>query len=447
MRGEDHGAIRAGGDPAGRSPRVLLLIGPATYRATAFLTAAKRVGIEAVPGLDLPQPLADYWGVPLALDFSDPERSAARIVESAQQQPFDVVLALDDGATLLAARASQLLGLPHNEPGSALAARDKFVMREHLAAARVPTPAYRRWPIATEPALAAADRSTLYPCVVKPLRLSGSRGVIRANDGAEFIAAWERTKRLLIREGEHPTNGSMLVERYLPGVEVAVEGLLTGGSLRILAIFDKPDPLEGPFFEETIYVTPSRLPASVQTAIADRTAESAAALGLREGPVHAELRINDDGVWPIELAGRSIGGLCSSVLEFGAGISLEELILRHATGLPLPTGERAEGAAAVMMIPIPRAGVLRAVGGVEEARRVPGVTGVEITAKLNQPLVPLPEGASYLGFIFARAAEPAAAESALRAAHQCLDFSISATISLTPAPAEISAASFNGPRA
>ena len=199
----------------------------------------------------------------------------------------------------------------------------------------------------------------------------------------------------------------MLVERYLPGVEVALEGLLTGGELQTLALFDKPDPLEGPFFEETIYVTPSRLPEATQAAISARTAEAAAALGLREGPVHAELRINDEGVWLIEMAGRSIGGLCSTVLEFGTGVSLEELILRHAVGLPLPSTERAGGAAGVMMIPIPKGGMLREVSGVDEALAVPGVTGVEITAPLNQPVTPLPEGASYLGFIFARGETPA----------------------------------------
>ncbi|HET7093095.1 MAG TPA: ATP-grasp domain-containing protein, partial [Thermomicrobiales bacterium] len=234
-------------------------------------------------------------------------------------------------------------------------------------------------------------------------------------------------------DGADLAESALLVERYLPGVEVAVDGLLAGGALRTLAIFDKPDPLDGPFFEETIYVTPSRLPVETQAAISARTAEAAAALGLREGPVHAELRINDDGVWPIELAGRSIGGLCSSVLEFGVGVSLEELILRHAVGLPLPEAERSGAAAGVMMIPIPRGGMLRGVSGVEAALAVPDVTGVEITAKLNQPLTPLPEGASYLGFIFARAATPERAEAALRAAHAELRFRIDPTIPLVMA--------------
>ena len=269
-----------------------------------------------------------------------------------------------------------------------------------------------------------------FPIVVKPLRLSGSRGVIRADDRAEFLRAWERTRQIVLREGETLDRGELLVERYLPGCEVALEGLLTVGALQTLALFDKPDPLEGPFFEETIYVTPSRLPEATQAAISAQTAEAAAALGLREGPIHAELRINEEGVWLIEMAGRSIGGLCSTVLEFGAGFSLEEIILRHAVGMPLPSTERVGGAAGVMMIPIPKGGILREVSGCEEAALVPGVTGIEITAPLNQPLTPLPEGASYLGFIFARGESLEAAERALRDAHARLSFRIEPAITL-----------------
>ncbi len=416
-----------GMSPEGRS-KVVLLMSPATYRAGAFLGAAERLGLEVVQAIDLPETLADYWHVALGLDFTRPEEAAARLVAEVREHPVAAILSVDDSATLVAATASAALGLPHNDPASALAARDKFVMRERLAAAGVPVPAYRRVPLAADPVVLAAE--VIYPCVVKPLRLSGSRGVIRADNPAEFAAAFERTRRLLMAEGYGLEDSSLLVEQYLPGVEVALEGLLTGGELRVLALFDKPDPLEGPYFEETIYVTPSRLPVATQPAIAACTAEAAAAIGLREGPVHAELRINDEGVWLIELAGRSIGGLCGSVLEFGTGIGLEELILRHAVGLPLPSTERVGEAAGVMMIPIPKAGLLRAVRGQDEAARVPGVTGVEITAKLNHPLVPLPEGASYLGFIFARAETPAEAEAALREAHAKLEFKIEPTIML-----------------
>jgi biotin carboxylase len=414
--------------PDGRRPRVVLLMSPATYRAGAFLDAARSLDLDVVQALDLPEALQAEWNVPLGVNFSDPDTAAARIATEAQDQPVDAVVAVDDSATLVAAKANAALGLPHNEPESVLAARDKFIMRERFASAGVPVPEYRLVAASIDPAMMAAELT--FPCVVKPLRLSGSRGVIRADDPFQFVKAFERTRRIVAGNGEIPEHASLLVERYLPGIEVALEGLLTDGKLRVLALFDKPDPLEGPFFEETIYVTPSRLSRDLQETIATRTEEAAHAVGLREGPIHAELRINDDGVWPIELAGRSIGGLCSTVLEFGAGVSLETLILRHAVGQPLPELHERREAAGVMMIPIPKGGMLRGVEGFEAARSVQHVTGVEITAKLNQPLVPLPEGASYLGFIFTRAETSAQAEAALRAAHAELRFRIDPLISL-----------------
>lgn len=415
-------------------PRVILLASPATYRAGAFFAAADRLDLEVVRGIDLPLALAERCEAPLALDFADREAAAARIAAFAAEQPVSAVLSLDDSATMLAARAAAVLGLPHNDPDAALAAENKWVMREALYRGGVPVPAFQRHALTVDPAAIAGDIP--FPVVIKPTTLSGSRGVIRADTREAFIAAWNRTRQIVLHAGETPDEGFLLVEQYLPGVEVALEGLLTGGQLRTLALFDKPDPLEGPYFEETIYVTPSRLPEATQTAISRRTAEAAAALGLREGPVHAELRINDEDLWLIEMAGRSIGGLCSTVLEFGAGISLEEIILRHAVGFPLPppASRRPPQAAGVMMIPIPKSGMLRAVEGVEDAAATPGITGIEITAPLNQPLVALPEGASYLGFIFARGETPEEAEAALRAAHARLRFRIEPTINLVPRP-------------
>ena len=412
---------------------------PATYRANAFAEAGNRIGLDLVRATDLPPELATQWHVALGIDFSRPDTAVARIVAVARDEmapPVRAVLAIDDRGAMIAARASAILGLAHNDPDSALAARDKFVMRERLAGGGVPVPAYRRYPASTDPATIAVEiaRTVTYPCVVKPLLLSGSRGVIRADDPDGFVAAFRRTRRVLEASGMAADANDILVERFVPGVEVALEGLLTDGELTTLALFDKPDPLDGPFFEETIYVTPSRLPGNVQSAISTRTAEAAAAIGLRHGPVHAELRIDTghDEIWLIELAGRSIGGLCSSVLEFGAGVDLEELILRHAAGLPLHSTALEAGAAGVMMIPIPKGGLLRHVDGIDDALAVTSVTGIEITAPINQPIVPLPEGESYLGFIFARAATPALAESALREAHDRLRFRIDPMIPLIP---------------
>jgi biotin carboxylase len=414
---------------------VVALMSPASYRAGAFSSAAREIGLELIQAIDLPDALSARWQVDLALDFADPDAAVDRIVAFARKRhpeapPVAAVLPVDDRGSLIAARASNALGLAHNDPHAALAARDKFVMREALAAGGVPVPRYQRFPAASDPATIAPN--IIYPCVVKPLLLSGSRGVIRADTPDECVAAFRRTRAIMEASGMAPDDHFILIEQFVPGVEVALEGLLTGGSLETLALFDKPDPLNGPFFEETIYVTPSRLPIDVQDAISRRAAEAAAAIGLREGPVHAELRIDLDrgDIWLIELAGRSIGGLCSSVLEFGAGMCLEELILRHATGMPLGSTARSGGAAGVMMIPIPKRGMLRGIDGLEAAGAVPGVTGIEITAPLNQPIVPLPEGESYLGFIFARLETPDAAESALRAAHERLSFRIDPMISL-----------------
>ncbi len=401
--------------------RILLLMSPATYRAGAFLSAAKKLNIEVIVGIDLPEQLSEYWHVPLGLDFLNPDASVRTIVEFAQKNPIHAIISVDDSAVEIAARAGAALGLAHNSPRAAEAARDKLLMRTLMAKGGAPCPVFRPFSLSADPAWIATQ--VTYPCVLKPLRLSGSRGVIRADNVSEFITAFNRLKRLLLSEG-YSEQDSFLVEDFIPGFEVALEGILTHGQLKVLTLFDKPDPLDGPFFEETIYVTPSRLSAKIQQDIAHCVAVAAASLDLHEGPVHAELRVNEQGPWMLEIAGRSIGGLCSTILEFGSGICLEELILRNAIGQEITSIEREQHAAAVMMIPIASAGMLKAVHGVEEAERVPLITGVEITAKLNHPLVPLPEGASYLGFIFARGDTPSEVEEAIRRAHRLLKFDI-----------------------
>ncbi len=425
------------------TPRVLLLMSPATYRAGAFLDAGKRIGLDVHRVTDLPEALLPEDEEPedaarcrqalLTVDFASPDKAVAQIVAAVSADTaheIRAILAVDDRGAMIVAEASRQLGLTHNAPGAALAARDKFVMRERLAAGGVPVPRYRRYPASIDPA-SIAD-TIAYPCVVKPLLLSGSRGVIRADNASDFVPAFVRTRGVLEGSGMSASANDILVEQFVPGVEVALEGLLTEGILETLALFDKPDPLDGPFFEETIYVTPSRLEPDVQAAVSRRTSEAAAAIGLRHGPVHAELRIDlqTGDIWLIELAGRSIGGLCSSVLEFGAGMGLEELILRHAASMPIATTERRIDAAAVMMIPIPRGGMLRSVDGRAEALAVPHITGLEITSRMNQPIVPLPEGESYLGFIFARAPTPEVAEHALRDAHDRLRIRIDPAITL-----------------
>ncbi len=404
---------------------VVLLMTPNTYRARPFAQAAKKLGLEVVWGVDVPTELAATSTVPLPLDFRRPDEAARTIVELAARKPVQAVLALDDAASTRAAQARAALGLPHNDHAAAVAARDKYVMRRTLQAGGVRCPRFESFPLETDPAAIAAQ--VPYPCVLKPLLLNGSRGVIRANTPQEFAAAWAWV-RAIVRQS---VGDSILVEDYLPGGEVAVEGLLTADGLQVLAIFDKPDPLVGPYFEETIYVTPSRLPPEAQAAIARTTAEAARALGLRMGPIHAELRVNDDGPWIIEIAGRSIGGLCSATLRFGpSATSLEELILRQAAGMTIESFEREHASRGVMMIPIPAKGLLRGVEGLAEAEAVAGIESVEITARMYYPVTPLPEGESYLGFIFAHGDDPARVEAALREAHGKLRFEIEPEIRL-----------------
>ena len=332
---------------------------------------------------------------------------------------------MDDDTVILAATAAQALGLASNPIPAVLAARDKYRQRVVLAEHGVPVPEFALHRIEEDPE--AVARQAAYPCVLKPLRLSASRGVIRADDPAGFVAAFRRLKAILgqpdVAACGEPAR-QFLVERFVPGPEVALEGLLVGGRLHVLAVFDKPDPLNGPFFEETIYITPSRLPGEAQTLIEECAARSARALSLVEGPVHAELRYHSGGPWLIELAARPIGGRCSAALRFERGMSLEELILRHALGMEIPSFEREREASGVMMIPIPRAGVLRDVQGLVEARAVPGIEEIAITAHPGEELVPLPEGSRYLGFVFARGASPEQVEAALREAQRRVAFII-----------------------
>ncbi len=409
------------------SPRLLLLLPTVTYRTVAFVEAARRLGADLTVASERPSTFerANPTGL-VTLDFADPTHAAAQAREFARAHPVHGVVAVDDDTAVVAAAIAEALGLRGNPVTAAAAARDKHQQRQLLATAGVAVPRFELLTIAADPEKVASG--VAYPCVLKPLRLSASRGVIRADTPAEFVAAFERVKRILEQTG---CARSLLVEEFVPGREVAVEGLVTHGALHVLAIFDKPDPLDGPFFEETIYVTPSRLARTVQQEIAACTQAAVDALGLRDGPIHAEVRHNDRGAWLIELAARPIGGRCSGALRFATGetgrgkgetLSLEEIIIRHALGMSIPTLEREAQASGVMMIPVPRAGVVRDVRGVGAAQAVPLVEEVVITTHPGQTLVPWPEGSRYPGFIFARGGTSEAVEAALRAAHARLEF-------------------------
>lgn len=404
-------------------PHLLLLVSTTGYTGAAFREAAAKLGVAVIVGSDRCHVLADQWpedGM-LTLDFRDPARAVEQIVSAAAAREIRAILPSSELTATIAARASARLGLPHNAPEGAAAAGNKALMRARLGAAAVRSPIAQTFAIAEDPCVIA--ERVAYPCVLKPLLLSASRGVLRADDPRSFVAGWRRIAAILALPellARDPIEGAkILVEPFVPGFEVAVEGLLSAGALRVLAIFDKPDPLDGPYFEETIYVTPSRLDEATQRAIGETTAAAARALGLREGPLHAELRVNDEGPWVIEVAARSIGGLCGRALRFGVDTTLEELLVRHAMGIDAIAEEREGAASGVMMIPTPRAGILERIDGVDAATRVRGIDDVTVRS-LGAHVAPPPDGDAYLGFIFARGDSPGEVESALREAHALL---------------------------
>ena len=404
--------------------RVLLLVPTTSYRIGDFLDAAERLGLDVAVGSNQRHVLEEFSdGGTVTIDFENVERGTSQIVYYASNYPLKAIVGVDDETTILAAKAGVALGLCGNDPDAVEATRNKFRFRTRLANSGIATPRFTLIPVGDNPAEAA--QSSFYPAVLKPLSLSASRGVIRADNPAEFAAAHQRIGAILNDadiSGEPARH--ILVEEYIPGQEVAFEGLLIDGQLTVLALFDKPDQMEGPFFEETIYLTPSRFSDRVQGAIFDTVRRALTALGLREGPIHAELRINDKGVWLIEVAPRSIGGHCARALQFGAGGRLEDLILKHALGLPVGNIDAAGGPSGVMMIPTPAPGVLCRVEGLEAARRVAGIQDVVISIPLGQTLVPLPEGHKYLGFIFAHGATAEIVEARLRKAHEQIEFTI-----------------------
>lgn len=404
---------------SGEAPRLLLITPPNSYRTLAYLEAARRRGIPVLVASEGKYSLVSEIAGGLHINLQDPA-ALEQLLDASRSRPFAGVVASDDASVELGSRIAEVLSLPHNPPQAARLSRRKDLLREALATAGVPVPAHRVIDLDRPlvPQLGEID----YPCVVKPLALSASRGVIRADNLAETVAACERIQRILGREtvAESFEASHVLLETFVSGPEVALEGLLHAGQLSVLAIFDKPDPLEGPFFEETFYITPTRHDEIEQQRIVESVTAACQAIGLQEGPVHAEIRISGSQAVIMEVASRTIGGDCARLLRFGTGHGLEDLVIAHAVGKPLPIEPR-KGGAGVLMIPISEAGILRRVEGIARARAVPGIEDIVISIRDGYELVPLPEGGSYLGFIFAHAASPAAAEAALRAAYAELD--------------------------
>lgn len=407
--------------------RVLLLLPAAGYAGDDYVLAADRLDIELVMCADYCHRLAPGWGLPplMSVPFDQPELVLPQVLAELKR-PVDAVLAADDHGLALAARLREKLGLPGNSPQAVAQLADKLMFRQLQRRMVLPHPAF--YCLQHDGELQAAASAVGFPMVVKARRLNASRGVIRADNAAELRHAVHQVRRIQKRLQRDADCLGLLAEAFIPGEEVALEGVLQGGALRVLALFDKPDPLSGPIFEETRYVTPSRLPASMQSAIAAEVSRACTAAAVTEGPIHAEARINASGVWLLEIAPRAIGGLCGRVLQATVGMGSAELVLRHAAGLPLPDAVQQGAAAGVMMIPIPAAGILKSVEGIEAAREMLHISGIEITARPGQIIAPPPEGASYLGFIFSRAPNPEAAADALLAAHSRLAIHIQETL-------------------
>jgi hypothetical protein len=430
--------------------RVLLLATTTGYQTRAFGEAAERLGIELVFATDRCHVIDDPWqdgAIPIR--FYDEDHSVRTLLDSLRFRRIDGVLAVGDRPTVIAARVAERLGLPGHPAAAAEVARDKERSRGRLRDAGLPVPWFVPSPLYGDPGALVTRLD--FPCVIKPVALSGSRGVMRADNVEQFLAVHARLQALMrqpeIRAEQNEAHGRLLIEGFIPGREFALEGMLHHCALTVLALFDKPDPLDGPFFEETIYVTPSSLDAGTQARVTETVARAAAAIGLTHGPVHAECRINDQGVFVLEVAARPIGGLCARALRFvkrgrtpfseedgEKGVrplfTLEELLLRHSIGESPEEWRRESLASGVMMIPIPHRGVFRHIDGLEDARAVTGIDDIRITAKADQVLIPLPEGASYLGFIFAHGDQPGEVDRALRTAHQRLRFAIDPEIPL-----------------
>lgn len=415
-------------DPSPARERVLLIAPHNSYRTIPFIEAASKLGVDALVASEGQHSVISAYLDGLHINLHEAEAALATILQAARARPFAAIIGTDDMTTELAAVAAQQLGLSHNPPAAVRFARRKDLARQRLAQQGVPVP--RHHCIDLRASLAPQAEQLDFPCVLKPLTLSASRGVIRVDNPEQFLRACARIERLLQSE-EVEERDIILAEDFIAGAEVAVEGVVRAGVLELLAIFDKPDPLDGPYFEETYYITPSRLPRATQSLLQRRIQAACDAYGLREGPIHAECRVNPHGVWILEVAARTIGGLCGRLFRTAAGCSLEELVLAHSLGR-LSAGERLDGAAGVLMIPVPKAGILRRVEGVLAAQRIPHIDEVVIQLREGHELVPWPEGSSYLGFIFAHAPTPEQAEAALREAYRRLNIVVAPLWKLSP---------------
>mgnify|MGYP001817383468 FL=1 len=400
-------------------PRLLLISHHNSYRIAPYIKAAIKLGLEVTIASEGKHSLVSEVANGLHIDFSDIPQTVKTIINEHQRHPFSGILGSDDQTVEIAAATASVLGLPHNPPEAAQYSHRKDLARAQLAQAGCPVPLHRLFDFnqPTEKQLNGLP----WPCVLKPLNMTASRGVIRADNEAEFITACERVRGIVATASGKFEQQHLLIEEYIDGIEIAYEGYLQHGELHTVTIFDKPDPLTGPFFEETIYVTPSRLSEALQQNIKQVLQAACRAYGLETGVIHAECRIDShDKVWILEIASRTIGGDCARMLD-NENFGIEELAISLAIDSPIDIS-MPELARGVMMIPIRKQGLLKRVEGMLDAKRVEHIDSIDVIIPQGHELIPLPEGNQYLGYIFASAETPEQATEAIRKAHDKLDF-------------------------
>ncbi len=410
-------------------PILLLISQPNSYRIAPYINAAKRMGLNVLVASRGKYSLISEVYEGLHIDLDDHETSLKLILKAARSRNIIGVLGSDDSTVELAAKAASALKLPHNPPEAAQLTIRKDLARAHLSLNQCTVPIHCL--INLNDSLDRQTTGLPWPCVIKPLSSSASRGVMRVNNKQEFITACTRIKKIIADSATEFERNHILIEEYIDGVEVAFEGYLQNGKLFTLVIFDKPEPLTGPYFEETIYVTPCTLSSETQQKITQRIAEACKAYGLTTGPIHAELRINESDAWILEVASRTIGGDCARSLDTNTNnnFNLEELVISLAINKPVVTTPP-KNARGVMMIPIKKAGILRRVEGLKSAREVKYIKQLDIIIREGNELIPLPEGNQYPGYIFAEAKTTRQVTQALKEAYQRLNFIVAPVIKL-----------------
>ena len=404
----------------GSEPGFVLLIAPSgSYRIAPYLGAAKSLGMKILVVSNSQHSLVPEVAAGITVDFENIDDAIEIILAAIQTLSIRCVFATDDSCVEISSHIAQILKLPHNKPEAAALTHRKDLARKALKAGGCNTPEFQVISLDMVEKFASPID---YPVVIKPLALSASRGVIRADNDEQMISACSRIEGILASAGQSGyIRDHILVESYLDGAEFAVEGFIIQGEFHLLTIFDKPEPLTGPFFEETYYLTPTQLDCRQQTELVNEVRQCCKAYGLEQGPVHAEARITKSGIVLLELAARTIGGQCGQLIEFSLQQKLEEIVIQGMCGIKpeLPNNPQAAG---VMMIPVTNSGILKRVEGLTNALEIPYIEDIEIHIREGYELIPLPEGSSYLGFIFAKAPKYHEVYQSLKSAYECLRF-------------------------